>query len=100
MARAALRIEVSAKDQKELQGLLSCGVLQVRVVLRALALLQLTKGVSAPRISSRIPLTSQAIRKVAIGTRKGAWNGRSMRGSGLELRKCWTTTKNNGLADL
>jgi hypothetical protein len=44
--------------------LLSGGVQQVRVVLRALALLQLAKGVSAPRISSVVPLTPQAIRKV------------------------------------
>src|SRR5256885_9022206 len=64
MARAALRIEVAAKDQKSLQRLLSGGVQQVRVVLRALTLLQLAKGVSAPRISSVIPLTPQAIRKV------------------------------------
>jgi putative transposase len=64
MARPALRLEVSTKDQKVLQNLLSGGVQQVRVVLRALALLQLTKGVSAPRISNTIPLTPQAIRKV------------------------------------
>ena len=64
MARPALRIEVSTKDQKQLQSLVSGGVQQVRVVLRALALLQLAKGVSAPRISGTIPLTAQAIRKV------------------------------------
>ena len=64
MARAALRIEVSAKDQKQLQRLLSGGVQQIRVVLRALALLQLAQGVSAPRISGSIPLTAQAVRKV------------------------------------
>jgi putative transposase len=71
MARAALRIEVSAKDQKKLQGLLSGGVQQVRVVLRALALLQLAKGVSAPGISSSIPLTPQAIRKVGHRYQEG-----------------------------
>jgi hypothetical protein len=64
MARATLRIEVSMKDQKELHTLLSGGMQQVRVVLRALALLQLAKGVSAARISGTIPLTPQAIRKV------------------------------------
>ena len=46
MARPALRIEVTTKDQKELRKLLSGGVQQVRVVLRAVALLQLAKGVS------------------------------------------------------
>jgi putative transposase len=64
MGRPSLRIEVSAKDQKELQKLVSGGVQQVRVVLRALALLQLAKGVSAPRIAGMVPLTPQAIRKV------------------------------------
>ena len=64
MGRPPLTIEVTQKDQKELAKLLSGGVQQVRVVLRALALLQLAKGASAPRISSVVPLTPQAIRKV------------------------------------
>jgi len=64
MGRPPLSIEVKPKDQKELAKLLSGGVQQVRVVLRALALLQLAKGASAPRISSVVPLTPQAIRKV------------------------------------
>jgi len=64
MARPALRIEVTAKDQKVLRELLSGGVQQVRVVLRAVALFQLAKGVSAPRIASIVPLTAQAIRNV------------------------------------
>ena len=49
MARAALRIGVTTKDRKVLQKLLSGGVQQVRVVLRALALLQLAK-VDDPRL--------------------------------------------------
>ncbi len=44
--------------------MLSGGVQQVRVVLRAMALLQLAEGLSAPRIASVVPLTPQAIRKV------------------------------------
>ena len=71
MARPALRIEVSAKDQKELRALVSGGVQQVRVVLRALALLQLAKGVAAPRIAGVIPLTAQAIRNVARRYQQG-----------------------------
>jgi putative transposase len=61
MARPILRIEVSAKDQKELRKLVSGGVQQVRVVLRALALLQLAKGGTAPRIAGVIPLTVRNI---------------------------------------
>jgi transposase len=64
MARPALRIDVTKEDQKELRKLLSGGVQQVRVVLRALALLQLAEGVSAPRIAAVIALTAQAIRKI------------------------------------
>jgi|SRR4029453_15539817 transposase len=71
MARRPLSIEVTAKDQKALTGLLSGGVQQVRVVLRALALLQLARGVSAPRIAGFIPLTPQAIRKMGHRYREG-----------------------------
>jgi putative transposase len=64
MGRPPLSIDVPQKDQKELARLLSGGIQQVRVVLRALALLQLAKGASAPQIANVIPLTPQAIRKV------------------------------------
>jgi transposase len=64
MARPTLSIKVAPKDQKELRELLGGGVQQVRVVLRALGLLQLANGVSAPRIASVVPLTPQAIRKI------------------------------------
>ena len=71
MARPALRIEVSAKDQRELRKLVGGGVQQVRVVLRALALLQLAKGASAPRIAGVIPLTAQAIRNLGRRYQQG-----------------------------
>jgi hypothetical protein len=71
MARPPLPFQVSAKHQKELRQLLSGGVQQVRVVLRAVALLQLTEGVSAPQVSRTIPLTAQAIRKIAHRYREG-----------------------------
>ena len=64
MSRPALSIDVAQKDQKELVKLLTGGIQQVRVVLRALALLQMAKGAGAPRIADVIPLTPQAIRKV------------------------------------
>jgi transposase len=71
MARPALRIDVSAKDQKALRKLVSGGIQQVRVVLRALALLQLAKGSAAPRIAGMIPLTPQAIRNLARRYQQG-----------------------------
>jgi putative transposase len=71
MGRPPLSINVAPKDQRELSRLLSGGVQQVRVVLRALALLQLAKGASAPRIADIIPLTAQAIRKVGHRYERG-----------------------------
>ena len=64
MGRPALCFQVAQKDQEQIASILSGGVQQVRVVLRALALLQLANGVSAPQISQFIPLTAQAIRNV------------------------------------
>ena len=71
MARAALRIEVTTQDRKKLQKLLSGGVQQVRVVLRALALLQLARGMNAPRIAGLVPLTPQAIRNIGHRYKEG-----------------------------
>ena len=71
MARPALRIEVSAKDQRELRKLVSGGVQQVRVVLRALALLQFAKGGTAPRIAAVLPLTAQAVRNIGRRYQQG-----------------------------
>ena len=71
MARAALRIDITKKDQKELKKLLAGGIQPVRVVLRAVSLLQMAKGVSAPRIAAVVPLTPQAIRKVGHRYQEG-----------------------------
>ena len=64
MGRPPLSIDIAPKDQKELAKLLSGGVQQVRVVLRALALLQLAEHASAPQIAKVVPLTPQAIRRL------------------------------------
>ena len=71
MSRPPLSIDVTPKDQKELAKLLSGGVQQVRVVLRAMALLQLAKGASPPRISEVIPLTAHAIRTIGHRYQRG-----------------------------
>jgi hypothetical protein len=57
MARPSLRIDVATKDQKALAKLLSGGLQQVRVVLRAVALSQLGNGCfSAPPDCKHYPL--------------------------------------------
>ena len=71
MGRPPLSIDIAPKDQRELAKLLSGGVQQVRVVLRALALLQLAKGTSAPQIATVVPLPSQAIRNIGRRYRQG-----------------------------
>ena len=55
MTRAALNIKVTQNDQKDLKELLSGGVQQVGLVLRAVELLQLAKNVSAPRVAEVVP---------------------------------------------
>jgi putative transposase len=64
MGRPSLTFDVAKKDQQELRKLLKGGVQQVRVVLRALALLQLAEDASAPQIAKLVPLTPQAIRRL------------------------------------
>lgn len=71
MSRPALQIDIPAKDQKEIRKLLTGGIQQVRVVLRALALLRLAEGMTAPQIAHFLELTPQAIRKIAHRYREG-----------------------------
>jgi putative transposase len=71
MGRPPLHIDIAKKDQQELRTLLKGGVQQVRVVLRALALLQLAADASAPQIAEVIPLTPQSIRRLAIVQQTG-----------------------------
>lgn len=64
-----LRVQLSRQDEKELRGLLQGGIQQMRVVLRALALLQLSAGQTAGRVAKNVELTSKAIRE--MGRRYG-----------------------------
>jgi transposase len=64
MGRPPLKIDIANKDQHALRTLLKGGVQQVRVVLRAVALLQLAEGASAPQIAKVVMLTPQAVRRL------------------------------------
>lgn len=102
MARPSLRISITAKDEKALRKLVSGGVQQVRVVLRALALLQLAKGLSAPRIARVVPLTPQAIRKVGHryeqgGLERALFEKGETPGGGGVGRQSATTDHRHGL---
>jgi transposase len=64
--RAYKRLEVKLPkpDERSLVQLLRSGVQQVRVVLRSLALLQLSGGDSAPAIARRLRLTPKTVRDI------------------------------------
>jgi putative transposase len=64
--RAYKRLEVKLpkSDERSLVQLLRSGVQQVRVVLRSLALLQLSGGDSAPAIARRLRLTPKTVRDI------------------------------------
>jgi len=65
MPRPALRVKVSKKDQAALKKVLAGGIEQVRVAMRAVALLRLAEGMSAPRIAEVLPMTRQSVRNLA-----------------------------------
>jgi len=65
MGRPPLCVNIAKKDQQVLRKLVKSGVHQARVILRALALLQIADNVGAPQISRTVPLSPQAIRRLA-----------------------------------
>jgi putative transposase len=66
MARRPLCISVAKKDRKTLEGLLAGGMQPVRVVLRALALLHLADGETAPETARFVrQLTPKTVRMIA-----------------------------------
>lgn len=65
MPRPPLRFRLKASDVPTLHALVQGGVQPVRVVLRALALLALQRGESAPAVAVTVRLSSQAVRNIA-----------------------------------
>ena len=65
MSRRPIDFQVSRQDQKALQEILRAGIQQVRVVLRAIALEQLTAGQTAPVVARMVHLSPQAVRRIA-----------------------------------
>jgi transposase len=59
-----LNLHLSKADERTLTELLRSGVLQVRVVLRSLALLQLSSGESVSAIARRLRLTPKTVRDI------------------------------------
>lgn len=65
MARPAKPFQLRPGDKRTIESLLKGGIQQVRVVLRALTLLQLDAGLSAPKVSALVGFAAPAIRVIA-----------------------------------
>ena len=88
MSRHPIKIEVSREDQEQLRQLLRAGIQQVRVVLRALALEQLSVGLTAPAVARIVHLTPQAVRRIGHRYKRGGLEGAlyERQGRGAEPR--------------
>jgi transposase len=64
MSRRPIEVKVSPEDKRQLRQVLRAGIQQVRVVLRALALEQLSLGLTAPAVAKIVHLTPQAVRRI------------------------------------
>ena len=65
MPRPSLSFRLVPADRRTLDALLQGGVQPVRVVLRALAVLALDLGESAPSVATAVRLSPQAVRNIA-----------------------------------
>src|ERR1700693_5084647 len=59
MSRHPIEFKMSREDQKAVREILRAGIQQVRVVLRAIALEQLTAGQTAPGVARIVHLSPQ-----------------------------------------
>jgi putative transposase len=75
MSRHPIEVKVSAKDQRNLRQLLRAGIQKVRVILRALALEQLSRGLTAPTVARIVHLTPQAVRRIGHRYQRGGLEG-------------------------
>src|ERR1039458_256638 len=100
MSRRPLEVKLSAADRKQLRQILRAGIQQVRVVLRALALEQLSAGLTAPVVAKMVHLTPQAVRRIGHRYKRGGVPGalyeRAGRGRGGAPSNCGTNRRNSG----
>jgi len=71
MSRRPMDVAVSERDRHQIEQLLRSGVQQVRVVLRAITLEQLSSGQSAPAVARIVHLSPQAVRRIAHRYQEG-----------------------------
>ena len=66
-----MELDLAPKDKQALRQLLRNGVQPVRVVLRALTLLDLARGATPPQVARRLSLASKTIRSIGMRYRTG-----------------------------
>ena len=71
MSRHPIECALSRPDQKAVDEMLRAGIQQVRVVLRAIALDQLSQGQTAPAVARMVHFSPQAVRRIAHRYKKG-----------------------------
>jgi putative transposase len=71
MSRRPIDFHLSGEDQKAIGEILRAGIQQVRVVLRAMALEQLSAGLTAPAVARMVHLSPQAVRRIAHRYQQG-----------------------------
>src|SRR5271169_4423637 len=71
MSRRPIDFQLSREDQKAVREILRAGIQQVRVVLRAIALEQLTAKLTAPVVAKIVHLSPQAVRRIAHRYQQG-----------------------------
>src|SRR5580704_18134268 len=85
MSRRPIDFQLSREDQRAVREILRAGIQQVRVVLRAIALEQLTARQTAPVVARIVHWSPQAVRRIAHRYQQGgldqALYERSGRGS-------------------
>jgi putative transposase len=71
MSRHPIDVDVRSEDRDEIGRVLHAGVQQVRVVLRAIALEQLSLGMKAPAVARIVHLSPQAVRRIGHRYQEG-----------------------------
>jgi putative transposase len=75
MSRRPIEFQMWREDQRAVLKILRAGIQQVRVVLRAIALGQLTACQSAPAVAGIVHLSPQAVRRIAHRYQKAGLEG-------------------------
>jgi len=71
MSRHPIDFELRSEDRIEIRNVLRAGVQQVRVVLRAIALEQLSLGLTAPAVARIVHFSPQVVRRIAHRYQQG-----------------------------